>query len=145
MGCSVSALSDPAATPRLALSGVRSRQRAVDSLLRQLPPHKPGAQTGRTPSLMPAARKPVRETVGDVLVEGVTKQKIRRLLDTALESTILVDAECPECGHAPIRAAAPDIKKQLDVLVALLEQAEGRPGQGAPGETNIIIERPSLG
>lgn len=90
---------------------------------------------------MAAPRKSARENISAEINSGVTRARVKTLLDTAFDATVPVDAECPSCGEQ-LRAKAPDLKKQLDVLVALLEQAEGRPGQQAPGELQVVIERP---
>lgn len=92
---------------------------------------------------MPTARKAgARELIAQALAEGVTKERLDSLLNAALSSEITVDAHCTNCGEE-MRAKAPDVKKQLDVLVGLLEQAEGRPEQRAPGALTVVIERPA--
>lgn len=90
-------------------------------------------------------RKGTRELIAEVLAQGVTKAKLRALLDTAMASEIRVEAECPACGETGIHARIPDVKKQLDVVAGLLEQAEGRPEQRAPGALTVTIVRPPLG
>jgi len=107
---------------------------------------------GRSLCVMPRARsaaspKPVspgaRRVIADALTEGITKERVTALVDAAFESEIVATFVCEECGH-PMKAKAPDLKKQVDSMVALLEQAEGRPEQRQPEATTVIIERPAL-
>lgn len=96
---------------------------------------------------MPAARKPRatgRQAIAEVVNEGLSKTRIRKLLDDAFAAELVTDAECPECGAKRLKVRVPDVKRQLDVVAGLLEQAEGRPEQRAPGELTVIIERPPL-
>jgi transposase len=79
-----------------------------------------------------------------VVSESVSKTRIRRLIDDAFASEVTVSAECPECGAHGLKVRVPDVKRQLDVVTGLLEQAEGRPEQRAPGEVTVIVERPAL-
>jgi transposase len=74
--------------------------------------------------------------------EGLSKVRVRKLLDDAFAAELRVDAECPNCGAGGLKVRVPDVKRQLDVVAGLLEQAEGRPEQRAPGELQIVIERP---
>lgn len=80
------------------------------------------------PRVQPTAKKApsagARRIIGQVLEEGITKQRVKGLLDAAFEQ--------------------PDLKRQLDTLIALLEQAEGRPKEAQPEALTIIIERPPL-
>jgi transposase len=74
----------------------------------------------------------------------MSKTRIRKLLDDAFQTEVTVQAECPHCGASGLKVKVPDVKRQLDVVAGLLEQAEGRPEQRAPGELSVIIERPAL-
>jgi hypothetical protein len=81
-----------------------------------------------------------RQAIAEVVNEGLSKARIRRLLDDAFSSELRTDAHCPECGAA-VKVKVPDVKRQLDIVAGLLEQAEGRPEQRAPGELSVVIER----
>lgn len=92
-----------------------------------------------------AARKPVglRGLLSQVSEEDATLESIRGIVSDALgaESTTLVD--CPHCQKS-FKAKQPDVKKQLDAVIALLEQIEGRPEQRSSEVTSITIVRPPL-
>ena len=94
-------------------------------------------------SLEKVASPGARRVIADALTEGITKERVTALVDAAFESEIVATFVCEECGHA-MKARAPDLKKQVDSMVALLEQAEGRPEQRQPEATTVIIERPAL-
>lgn len=79
----------------------------------------------------------INERLGDPAV-------IDALVSDALAAEIFVDAECPDCGAKKLKVKAPDIKKRVDTLIALLEQGEGRPEQRAPGALQIVVQRPAF-
>jgi transposase len=85
-----------------------------------------------------------RQAIAEVVNEGLSKTRVRKLLDDAFASEVTVAAECPHCGSSGLKVKVPDVKRQLDVVAGLLEQAEGRPEQRAPGELVVIVERPAL-
>lgn len=89
-----------------------------------------------------AAKSSARQNIASAANERITKAQIDKFLDVALATEIVVTAVCEDCGGT-MKAAAPDVKKQLDVLIALLEQAEGRPEQRAAGAATVVIERPA--
>jgi len=91
---------------------------------------------------VPPAPKSARAQISEVVNQGVTKRRIKGLLDDAFAAETLVVAECPGCGNR-MKVRAPDVKKQLDVVIGLLEQAEGRPEQRAPGDLVVVVERPA--
>lgn len=83
-----------------------------------------------------------RVAMGDVINEVLTRERVEEIVDAALEATVNIRAFCPRC-KTQVNAPAPDVKKQIDVVAALLEQAEGKPG-GEAGGTTIVVERPAL-
>lgn len=85
----------------------------------------------------------LREWIGEVAQEAATKTQLRQIIHDALGSEQARTVECPECGH-DFRAKVPDLKKQLDVVIALLEQKEGRAGERPPEATQVLIHRPAL-
>lgn len=94
---------------------------------------------------MSTPRKPRvsgRQAIAEVVNQGVSKTRIRKLLNDAFETEVTVSAECPHCGQTGLKVKVPDVKRQLDVVAGLLEQAEGRPAQAAGGELTVVIERP---
>lgn len=88
----------------------------------------------------PAAAKSTRSLLAEAVSEGYGKQYIVDLIEAAKGSETRAAAECPECGHT-MRVVVPDVKKQLDTLIALLEQGEGKASQAMPEATSIVIER----
>jgi len=95
----------------------------------------------------PDTKKPVapgaRKVIADALAAGITPARVKALVDAAFDSEVATDAVCPDCGAA-MKVRMPDLKKQVDTMVQLLEQAEGRPGQNQPEATQITIIRPPL-
>ena len=84
-----------------------------------------------------------RQFIGEVLEEESTKEQVRDLIQAALGSSATSVVECPQCSKQ-FKAKLPDVKKQLDALVAALEQVEGRPEQRMPEATQITLQRVSL-
>lgn len=90
-----------------------------------------------------AASPGARKIIGDALTEGVTPARVKALVDASFESELTATAVCEDCGGA-MKVKIPDLKKQVESLVSLLEQAEGRPAANQPEATRIFIERPPL-
>lgn len=84
-----------------------------------------------------------RKVIGDALSAGVTPERVTALVDAAFASEVVATAVCEKCGGA-MKVKIPDIKKSVESMIALLEQAEGRPAANQPEATTIIIERPPL-
>lgn len=85
----------------------------------------------------------LRQTLSDVMDEATTLDRVRQIVHDALDSETARKVECPECGTS-FRAKQPDLKKQVDTLISLLEQKEGRPNMAAPEGTVVIVTRPPL-
>lgn len=81
-----------------------------------------------------------RSTFRDVINEAATREKVQQLVDQALTINGLVNVYCPQCKKM-LKAEMPNVKGRIDALVALLEQAEGKPGQEEAG-VSIVVERP---
>ena len=92
----------------------------------------------------PRPRKGARENIATVINDALSVAKVQELADLALSAEMYVDGTCPECGCNRIRVPMPDINKRIAATTALLEQAEGRPEQRAPGALKVVIERPPL-
>lgn len=82
----------------------------------------------------------VRKQLSQALSEELTEKDFRELIRAAKGAETSAAAECPECG-ATMRVKVPDFKKQLDVFMAALDQAEGKASQAVPEATQIIVER----
>jgi hypothetical protein len=97
-------------------------------------------------SSMAARKAPspgARKIIGDALTEGITPERVKAIVDAAFASEVESTAVCPDCGVA-MKVKMPDLKKQVETMVSLLDQAEGRPGQNQPEATTVIVERPPL-
>ncbi len=90
----------------------------------------------------PRSTASVRRLVSEAVTEGYTKQDVADIIEAAKGAVTKASAECPECGHE-MRVQVPDFKKQLETLISLLEQAEGKAEQAKPEATQVIIERPA--
>ena len=88
------------------------------------------------------SRGRARATFLEVVNEATTREKVRELVDQALNLNGLVYGHCSSCGKRT-QVEVGDVKRRVEALVALREQAEGKPSSEA-GETMIIIERPAL-
>lgn len=86
----------------------------------------------------------LRTHIGVILDEEATLEATRQIVLDALGAETARRVTCPDCG-TEFRAKQPDLKKQVDTLIALLEQHEGKAGQQAPAELQVIIQRPPLG
>ena len=98
-----------------------------------------GARSKPAPVVSAGARK----VIASVLEDAVTPERVKAVLDAAFESEILVDVVCEDCG-GKLRVKRPDVKRQVDTLVALTTEAQGRPEQAQPEATTVIVERPPL-
>lgn len=90
----------------------------------------------------PASAASVRRILAEAVSEGYGKQYIVDLIAAAKGSEVAAVAECEACGKT-MRVRVPDVKKQLDTLIALLEQGEGKAAQAVPEATTVIVERPA--
>jgi len=81
-----------------------------------------------------------RQTLGDVINEDEMREKIRVFIDKVWDLTGLTYGHCTQCKKR-VQVEIPDLKKQADVLISLLHEAEGRPVDGEQGGTTIVVER----
>jgi hypothetical protein len=88
-------------------------------------------------------RGQARATFADVVNEEATHERVRELVDQALSLNGLTYGHCSECGGR-VQVEVPDVKKRVDALIALLEQAEGKPIGDGPAGVTIIVERVPL-
>lgn len=98
----------------------------------------------RKQPLAAAGTKPggqARTVLRDAINEHLTPERAKQLIEDAFGAENVAAVECPECGNK-FRAPVPDVKKTVDAITALVQEAEGRPEQRAPQETQITIERP---
>lgn len=82
--------------------------------------------------------------MGRVINEVIDADKIRTLIDEAMELKGLVRVYCPNCRKS-LMAEAKDLSKTIEVLTKLLEQAEGRPQGEEAGGVVLVVERPAYG
>ena len=87
-------------------------------------------------------RGSTRRFIGEVINEPDVKEKIRRLINRALELRGLEWGYCPKC-KGRVRAEVADIKGRVTSLVLLLQEAEGKPQQAEEGGLTIVVERPA--
>lgn len=85
-----------------------------------------------------AARGVFREVVNG----SATRERVQELVDQAFSMNALVWGYCPGC-RKKVQVEVPDVKKRIDALVSLLEQAEGRP-EGDSAGVSIVLERVDL-
>lgn len=90
----------------------------------------------------PVSTASVRKLLADAVSANYSEADITAIIEAAKGAEASAAAECPECGHG-MRVKVPDFKKQLETLVALLEQAEGKAQQAVPEATTVIVERPA--
>lgn len=92
-----------------------------------------------------AVKKPagLRALLSQVSEETATVDQIRQIVMDALGADGATLSQCPACGEE-FRQRQPDVKKQLDAAIALLEQIEGKAGQNVPEATRVVIQRPPL-
>lgn len=77
-----------------------------------------------------------------VAEEEATQDRIREIVNMALNIEQALKVHCPDCG-ADFVAKVPDVSKLLNNVTEVLVQTEGRAGEQAPGDTHIVIERPT--
>jgi hypothetical protein len=97
----------------------------------------------RTPPSPKSSAPGARKVIADALAEGVTPDRVKALVDASFASELTATAVCEDCGGA-MKVKIPDLKKQVESMVSLLEQAEGRPAANQPEATTVIVERPPL-
>lgn len=85
----------------------------------------------------------VRGMLGIVLDEEATLDAIRQTVLDAIGAEKASTVTCKHCGEE-FRAPVADVKKQVDAIIALLEQNEGRAGERPPEATQVVIVRPPL-
>lgn len=89
-----------------------------------------------------ANRGVARASFGEVVNRLANEEAIEQLVEDALQAKSLASAYCSMCRKR-VQVEIPDIKKRVDVITMLLEQAEGKPG-GEESGLSIVVERPPL-
>lgn len=87
-----------------------------------------------------------REDLGEAINQVFDAEWLLEFAETikGMTNGVWGEGNCPECGSPrKVLVKIPDIQGQLKAVMALLEQAEGRPGtaQGEAGGVTLIIER----
>lgn len=85
----------------------------------------------------------VRGLLAQVLEEDATLDGIRLAVMDAIGAETIRQVVCPDC-QSKFRAPVPDVKKQVDTIISLLEQNEGKATERPPDALTVIIERPPL-
>lgn len=100
--------------------------------------------------VMAAAGKSVGKSAGtarsilrDAVNEQLTPERVKSLIDEAFGATTVAVVSCEKCGHAQ-KAPVPDVKKAVDSITALLQEAEGRPEQRRVEAARVVVVRPPL-
>ncbi len=79
----------------------------------------------------------------DSINRKITPENIDALIDKALNAEATAIVTCPHCSQS-FKTELPDVKKSVDTLVAIIQEAEGRPEQRQPEATRVIVMRPPL-
>ena len=91
-------------------------------------------------------RTSVRSDLGEMIAEVFDMAYLRQLAEEAkgLTTAMWGVGICPNCGNQKrVLCDMPDIGGKLKIFIALLEQAEGRPGtaDGQPAGVTIVVNR----
>lgn len=87
-----------------------------------------------------------RQDLGEVINKTFDRKWLLEFAETVKGMTqgVWGQGRCPECDSPrKVLVQIPDVQGQIKAVVALLEQAEGRPGtaQGEAGGVTLIVER----
>jgi hypothetical protein len=83
----------------------------------------------------------LRAQIREAVTEASSLKHVQQLIDNVFSTTKATLVTCPECG-VQFKAPLPDVKVQVDSLIDLLEQAEGKAETKPQEATTVIIERP---
>jgi hypothetical protein len=83
----------------------------------------------------------LRAMIAQAVTADATIEQVEQLIADVFQTTKARKVECPNC-HTEHRIQAPDVRAQVQTLIDLLEQAEGRAGAEPQVDTVVIIERP---
>lgn len=86
----------------------------------------------------------LRAMIAKAVATDSSFEQVEQLVADVFTTSKARKIACPECG-VEFRAALPDVKAQVDTLIALLEQSEGRAPTEQTTATTVIIERPPRG
>lgn len=80
--------------------------------------------------------------MAELLGEEATRDRLRELLDRVLNLNGLAWGYCPGC-RKKVQVEVPDVKKQVDALTTLFDQAFGKPGttDAEAGGVTIVVQR----
>lgn len=84
-----------------------------------------------------------RSVLRDAVNEQLTPARVRQLIDEAFGASSVSVVVCEKCGTA-VKAPVPDVKKAVDSITALIQEAEGRPEQRRVEAARVTIVRPPL-
>jgi hypothetical protein len=86
----------------------------------------------------------VRQMFGAALLQEATQEEINQLVADVLGTKKARKIACPECG-VEFRVEWPDVKGQVDTVIALTEQTEGKASSEQLEAAHVTIVRPPRG
>jgi hypothetical protein len=79
--------------------------------------------------------------IAEAVTEDATIESVRQVIADVFATEKARMIVCPDCG-SEFKTPLPDIKAQVDALISLLEQAEGKAESKPQEATSITIVRP---
>lgn len=86
----------------------------------------------------------LRAMIAKAVATDSSFEQVEQLVADVFTTSKARKIACPECG-VEFRAALPDVKAQVDTLISLLEQAEGKASSEQLEATTVTIVRPPRG
>lgn len=86
----------------------------------------------------------LRDLIREAVTEDATLESVRQMVADAFSAANATKIMCPcGCEHRFV-AAVPDISRQVQTMISLLEQSEGKAEQKPTEATTVIVVRPPL-
>ena len=85
----------------------------------------------------------LRELIREAVTEDATLESVRQMIADAFATAQATKVSCPECSHRFV-AAVPDVVRQVQTMISLLEQSEGKAEQKPSEATTVVVVRPPL-
>lgn len=86
----------------------------------------------------------LRQMIQQAVTEDATLDGVRQLIADVFASTKARKITCPECG-VEFRANLPDVKAEVELMISLLEQSEGKASTEQVEAAHVTIVRPPRG
>ena len=90
---------------------------------------------------MPPKSTGLRAHIAAALAEDSSLESVRQLVADVFGTEAARKVTCPGCKTA-FRAPLPDVKAQVQTLIDLLEQSEGKAASQPQPDLMVIVERP---